>query len=172
MPRTPPSPTSDAAFDEPWVSLFSASVTGTDYTQGTDDDRPAPRPRVPITASPETWSIELSGNTGSQVLQFESGPTDADARRREPRHGRHRRGGHAGHGRRRQQALLLASDYGTDQFVDINIVSDAGTFETALGGTTRDTGSDVVATVNGVLAILPRQHPPAQHRDPEHGDER
>lgn len=144
----------DAAFDEPWVaSLFSASVTGTDYTQGTDDDVTGTTASGSDNGLTGDLVIELSGNTGSQVLQFESGTTLAqmlaavnlvtDATGVVATQGT---GGSA------NELYFSSSDYGTDQFVDINIISDAGTFETALGGTTRDTGSDVVATVNGVLA--------------------
>lgn len=144
----------DAAFDEPWVaSLFSASVTGTNYTQGTDDDVTGTTASGSDNGLTGDLVIELSGNTGSQVLQFESGTTLAqmlaavnlvtDATGVVATQGT---GGSA------NELYFSSSDYGTDQFVDINIISDAGTFETALGGTTRDTGSDVVATVNGVLA--------------------
>lgn len=144
----------DAAFDEPWVSsLFSASVTGTDYTQGTDDDVTGTTASGSDNGLTGDLVIELSGNTGSQVLQFESGTTltqmlaavnlVTDATGVVATQGT---------GADANKLYFSSSDYGTDQFVDINIVSDAGTFETALGGTTRDTGSDVVATVNGVLA--------------------
>ncbi|HBE67923.1 MAG TPA: flagellin [Planctomycetaceae bacterium] len=51
-------------------------------------------------------------------------------------------------------ALALTSvDYGTDSLVDLEVISEGtgGTFEAALS-TTRDAGSDIVATVNGVSA--------------------
>jgi flagellin len=46
--------------------------------------------------------------------------------------------------------------YGSDAFVDVRIISEnsSGTFTTALGSAnTRDTGDDVVATVNGISAL-------------------
>ncbi|GAB5402100.1 MAG: flagellin [Aureliella sp.] len=51
-------------------------------------------------------------------------------------------------------ALTLSSvDYGSDSLVDLEVISEGtgGTFEAALS-TTRDTGADIVATVNGVSA--------------------
>ncbi len=48
---------------------------------------------------------------------------------------------------------LNSTDYGSKSLVDIDVISEgtAGTFKTNLSGT-RDTGSDIVATVNGVTA--------------------
>lgn len=48
---------------------------------------------------------------------------------------------------------LTSVDYGTDSLVDLEVISEGtgGTFEAALS-TTRDTGADIVATVNGVSA--------------------
>jgi flagellin len=53
---------------------------------------------------------------------------------------------------------LLSSGYGSSAFVDVKIISEgagvtpSGTFTTAVGQGTRDTGADVEATVNGVSA--------------------
>lgn len=48
---------------------------------------------------------------------------------------------------------LTSTDYGSDALVDLEVISEGtgGTFEAALTST-RDTGSDIVATVNGVSA--------------------
>lgn len=48
---------------------------------------------------------------------------------------------------------LDSSEYGSNAFVAVEIISGGGTFSTGLGGTiARDTGSDVSALVNGVQA--------------------
>ncbi len=53
---------------------------------------------------------------------------------------------------------LQSADYGSNAFVDLNVVSEGqgssanGDFTTAIGSGARDTGSDVVATVNGLRA--------------------
>ncbi|QDT67769.1 B-type flagellin [Planctomycetes bacterium MalM25] len=53
---------------------------------------------------------------------------------------------------------LQSADYGSNAFVDVNVVTEGqgtsanGDFTTAIGSGARDIGSDVVATVNGLLA--------------------
>lgn len=48
---------------------------------------------------------------------------------------------------------ITSSAYGSGAFVDINVVSeDDGDFTAAIGSGSRDVGTDVVATVNGLLA--------------------
>lgn len=49
---------------------------------------------------------------------------------------------------------FTSSAYGSDALVNIDVISEGalGTFEAALNGTPRQTGTDVVATVNGVEA--------------------
>jgi flagellin len=50
---------------------------------------------------------------------------------------------------------LTSTAYGSKAFVDIQILEEAvgGTFTSAIGSGDRETGSDVVATVNGILAL-------------------
>lgn len=147
------------AFDAPWVaSKFTAtsnSVVGTEtyYDTATDDDATGTTASGSDNGLTGDLVIELSGNTGSQVLQFASGTTlsqilaavnlvtDATGVVASQ-----------GSGADANKLYFSSSEYGSNQFVDINIISDKGSFATALGGTTRDTGDDVVATVNGVLA--------------------
>jgi len=96
--------------------------------------------------------IEVSGNTGSQVLQFASGTSLADmlaavnlvtdATGVEASQGT---------GADANKLYFTSSDYGSNANVDINIISDEGTFSTALDAT-HGVGGDVVATVNGVQA--------------------
>jgi len=52
---------------------------------------------------------------------------------------------------------LVSTSYGTDSVVDLRVISEgagatpAGTFTTAIGVRSRDTGTDVVASINGVV---------------------
>ncbi len=52
---------------------------------------------------------------------------------------------------------LVSTSYGTDSVVDLRVISEgagatpAGTFTTAIGDRDRDTGTDVVASINGVV---------------------
>lgn len=50
--------------------------------------------------------------------------------------------------------LLKSTEYGSDSFVDLRVVSESstGTFTTAVGAGARDSGSDIVAKINGVDA--------------------
>jgi flagellin len=94
--------------------------------------------------------VRISGSKGSEVLQFESGAAGADI----------------------AAAINLLTDstgvsaafatttltltsagYGAAESVGVEVISEggSGTFETNLSGT-RDTGSDIVATVNGYQA--------------------
>ena len=92
--------------------------------------------------------VEISGNNGSEVFSFENNASGAEI----------------------VAAINLVSDatgvtasftpdtltitsagYGDDAFVRVNVVSDDGTFESNLSAT-RDTGDDIVATVNGITA--------------------
>ena len=49
---------------------------------------------------------------------------------------------------------LVSEEYGSRAFVDIKVIAEAagGTIQAAVGSGTRDTGTDVVATVNGMSA--------------------
>ncbi|MCC7473812.1 MAG: flagellin, partial [Pirellulales bacterium] len=49
---------------------------------------------------------------------------------------------------------LVSSLYGSDAFVDVQLVEEAagGTIRTAIGSGSRDTGTDVVASINGISA--------------------
>ncbi len=143
----------DAAFDVEWIAdKFTATSTAGDYTQGTDDTVTATTASGSDNGLTGDLVIELSGNTGSQVLQFESGTTLAqmlaavnlvtDATGVVATQGT---GGNA------NKLYFSSSEYGSDQFVNVNVIRDEGSFDTALDAT-RDSGSDVVATVNGVLA--------------------
>ncbi len=50
--------------------------------------------------------------------------------------------------------ILKSTEYGSDAFVDLRVIDEdsAGTFTTAVGAGARDTGSDIVAKINGVDA--------------------
>ncbi len=50
--------------------------------------------------------------------------------------------------------MLTSLDYGSKAFVDVNVVSEeaSGTFKSGYGGSTRNSGTDISATVNGVAA--------------------
>lgn len=50
--------------------------------------------------------------------------------------------------------LLKSTEYGSDAFVDLRVIDEdsAGTFTTSVGAGSRDTGSDIVAKINGVDA--------------------
>jgi flagellin len=49
---------------------------------------------------------------------------------------------------------VASSGYGSDSLVELSVVSEAagGTITAAIGSSSRDTGDDVVATINGILA--------------------
>jgi flagellin len=94
--------------------------------------------------------IQVNGSTGSEVFSFEAGTTRAqiasainlvsDATNITATESG-------------SSLVLESSDYGTSAFVDVTIISE-GTGGTFGGGfaTTRDEGSDIAATVNGVTA--------------------
>ncbi len=103
-----------------------------------------------ITGLQDSLVFELMGNSGSEVFTFETNAT----------------------GSQMADAINLVSDatgvsaafaantltltstkYGTDAFVNVNVISEggAGTFESGLSAT-RDTGTDIAATINGVTA--------------------
>ena len=93
-------------------------------------------------------TFQLSGANGSEVFKFESGSTGAniasainllkDSTGVEATYS----GGNL---------VLTSAEYGSDQSVSIEVISEGtgGGFTTAVGTTTRVTGSDIVATVNG-----------------------
>lgn len=101
--------------------------------------------------------FEIAGQNGSEVLSFEGGTTlpqllaginaisDATGVKAEA--------DEAGTG-----IVLSSTGYGTNAFVDIQIIDEgngstpAGAFTTAVSEGTRSTGRDVVATVNGISA--------------------
>ncbi|MEM8864577.1 MAG: flagellin [Planctomycetota bacterium] len=148
--------------------VFSASLDGTTSTSGfslsgtsyveASDSSPA---GVQLTGGDGGGGLtsaivfELAGQSGSEVLSFGVGTSIADL----------------------VAGIDLVSDatgvnaelsgttlqlqstaYGSSAFVDINIISEgsgstpAGTFTTAVGQGQRDTGTDIVASVNGVSA--------------------
>jgi flagellin len=94
--------------------------------------------------------LQISGSTGSEVFSFEAGTTRAqiasainlvsDATSITATESG-------------SSLVLESSDYGESAFTDVEIISE-GTGGTFGGGfaTTRDEGSDIVATVNGVTA--------------------
>jgi flagellin len=94
--------------------------------------------------------VRISGANGSEVFQFESGASGADVAAAINLL-TDSTGVSAAFA---STTLTLTSDeYGSSQFVDVEVISEggSGTFETNLS-TTRDEGSDIVATINGYQA--------------------
>lgn len=101
--------------------------------------------------------FELAGENGSEVLSFESGTTltqlIAGVNAISDATGVTAEVDEAGTG-----VTFSSSGYGTDAFVDIQIIDEgngsipAGTFTDEISEGTRSTGTDVVASVNGISA--------------------
>lgn len=139
--NTSASTTYNAANDTPPATLSVIGAGSGSATTGIDAD----------------LVFELAGESGAEVLSFESGTTinqlldginavsDATGVTAEL--------DDAGTG-----LVLSSSGYGTKSFVDLQIIREgsgnipAGSFTTAVGEGARDTGADIVATVNGISA--------------------
>lgn len=99
--------------------------------------------------------FELSGSTGAEVFNFQAGTSLDDVVSSINLFTDSTGVTATGSG---TTLTLNSSDYGSDAFVDVNVVSEGagsaanGDFTTAIGSGSRDTGTDVVATVNGLLA--------------------
>jgi len=93
--------------------------------------------------------FELSGASGTEVFSFQSGATGAqmEAAIDLVSDATGVTAGFAG-----TTLTLTSTAYGTDAFVDVNVISDAGGFEASLPANTRDEGANIVATVNGYQA--------------------
>ncbi len=154
------------------LSAIVAAISGLDgYTAsltGTDGDGNYVGTETPPTAATlaggEAGSggisanlvIELSGTNGGEVLSFQGGTSLAQLVS----------GINLVQDATGVSAVangttleLVSTGYGTSALVDVKIISEgagatpAGTFTTALGGTSaRDNGTNVVATINGVTA--------------------
>ena len=140
------------------VTGFTASISATtgDANYVTDDDTPPAD--TPLTGGvdgsgglAQAVVFELSGTDGSDVFNFEAGTGIADI----------------------AAAVNLVSDatgveatvngttlelksntYGSESFVDIQILEEAtgGTFRASIDQGVRDEGTDIVASVNGIVA--------------------
>ena len=149
------------------TAIQNLSVIGTAvYTQNGagDTDYTAAAENVPqatlaggsdaVTGLTGDLVFELSGTKGSEVYSFQSGTTGAQIR----------------------DAINLVTEatgvsaafaantltvtstaYGSDAFVGIKVLSDAGGFEASLSGT-RDTGTDIVATILSAGPHAPLGH--------------
>lgn len=101
--------------------------------------------------------FEIAGENGSEVLSFEGGTTLpqllAGINAISDATGVSAEADEAGTG-----IVLSSTGYGSDAFVDIQIIDEgngvtpSGAFTTAVSEGTRSTGADVVATVNGISA--------------------
>jgi len=93
--------------------------------------------------------FELSGASGTEVFSFQSGTTGAqmEAAIDLVSDATGVTAGYAG-----TTLTFTSTAYGTDAFVDVNVISDAGGFEASLPANTRDGGANIVATVNGYQA--------------------
>jgi len=93
--------------------------------------------------------FELSGASGTEVFSFQSGTTGAqmEAAIDLVSDATGVTAGYAG-----TTLTFTSTAYGTDAFVDVNVISDAGGFEASLPANTRDEGANIVATVNGYQA--------------------
>jgi len=99
--------------------------------------------------------IELSGSKGAEVLSFEAGTSIAQLI-----NGINLVSDATGVGAAESTTTsgtleLTSNDFGTDAVVDVKVISEGsptGVFTTAIGQGTRQTGTDVVASINGVSA--------------------
>jgi flagellin len=93
--------------------------------------------------------IELTGSLGSQVLTLKAG-TDIDTLVQQINLESDATGVEASANGTTLQ--IQSTGYGTSALVDLKVNVGGGTFGTALGSGSRQTGTDVVATVNGIVA--------------------
>jgi flagellin len=93
--------------------------------------------------------IELTGSLGSQVLTLKAG-TDIDTLVQQINLESDATGVEATANGTTLQ--IQSTGYGSSALVDLKVNVGGGTFGTALGSGSRQTGTDVVATVNGIVA--------------------
>ncbi len=153
-----------AQVDEIGAATLGQNTTGTNtFNTANGDTVPGTLNIVGAGAGSETTGInanlvfELAGDTGSEVLSFEGGTTVsqllAGINAVSDATGVTAALDEAGTG-----IEFASSGYGTDAFVDIQIINEgtgntpAGAFTDAVGEGARSTGADVVATVNGITA--------------------
>ncbi|MEI8373474.1 MAG: flagellin [Planctomycetota bacterium] len=94
--------------------------------------------------------VQLGGNAGSQVFTFASGTT-ADQMKTAINQASDATGVGAALNSTTGMLELNSTDYGTSQFVNVNVVKDSGTFSANLGAT-HAAGTDIAATVNNIKA--------------------
>jgi len=142
---------------------YSASVT-TSSGSGSYVGASATPPTAATLAGGQTASgglgndlvLELSGSKGSEVLSFGAGTSISELVT-----GINLLSDSTGVTANANGTTLelLSSEYGSNSFVNLRVISEgsgsspSGTFTSAIGQLTRDTGSDVVASVNGVSAL-------------------
>ncbi|MEM8944424.1 MAG: flagellin [Planctomycetota bacterium] len=153
-----------AQVDEIGAAALGQNTTGSNtFNTANGDTVPATLNVVGAGAGSETTGVdanlvfELAGETGSEVLSFEGGTTVSQLLA----------GINAVSDATGVTAALddaatgiefSSSGYGTDAFVDIQIIDEgngntpAGAFTDAVGEGARSTGADVTATVNGITA--------------------
>jgi len=134
------STTGDSQFNttedtDPTLANVGATTAGTDFTGGLAQD----------------VVFQLSGASGADVFDFEAGSeisTLVDAINLQSE----ATGIEATENGTTLEFTSIA--YGTNAFVDIQVLEEdtGGTFDAAVGEQTRETGADIVATVNGVTA--------------------
>ena len=153
-----------AQVDEIGAATLGQNTTGTNtFNTANGDTVPSTLNIVGAGSGSETTGLnanlvfELAGSIGSEVLSFEGGTTISqllagvnavsDAT-----------GVTAALDDDETGIVLSSSGYGTDSYVDLQIITEgsgdtpAGAFTDAVGEGTRATGADVVATVNGISA--------------------
>lgn len=144
---------------------FSASVTvgtGTDEISGNAATLATAVVTNSTAGNPgglsEDIVFELAGSTGAEVFSFQAGTSLSDVVSSINLF-TDSTGVQAAAVTATDTTLTLQSaDYGSNAFVDVNVVTEGqgtaanGDFTTAIGSGARDIGSDVVATVNGLLA--------------------
>lgn len=153
------------SIDEVGTATLGTNTTGTTTFNGVlnGDTVPATLNIVGAGVGTETTGInadvvfELAGATGSEVLSFESGTTVSQLLA-----GINAISDATGVGAELDDAgtgiVFTSTEYGSDAFVDVQIIEEgtgttpAGAFTTAVGEGTRTNGTDVVASVNGISA--------------------
>lgn len=150
--------------EEVGTATLGQNTTGTNtFNTANGDTAPATLNIIGAGSGSETTGLnanlvfELAGSIGSEVLSFEGGTTVSqllagvnavsDAT-----------GVTAELDEDETGIVFSSSGYGSDSFVDIQVIDEgtgqnpSGAFTTAVGEGTRATGADVVATVNGISA--------------------
>lgn len=146
------------------TAAFTNAGAGTQTYDATTDAPPTPPTLLTgagagngVNGIAEDLVFELAGVSGSEVLTFEANTSLAllvnginavsDAT-----------GVTATANSGDDGLVLTSSEYGTDSFVDVQIIDEgtgatnSGAFTTALGEGSRSTGDDIIASVNGITA--------------------